>query len=151
MSLSTHLNQLSQRFRNSRRGSKRATQPKLIVSQAALSVQKEPIQSESQGSSQLSENELDEYEENVAALKKLMDGKNPPSRKLIIQLLEQTRQHRKKWLKELVSIDNIREKFPCFKQLQWVSIQPSELDLYFKRESHPNCTQNRLAYLHWNS
>ena len=63
----------------------------------------------------------DEYEENVAALQKLMDGKNPPSRKLIIQLLEQTRQKRRLWLKELVSIQNIRDKYPCFKQSHWVS------------------------------
>ena len=64
---------------------------------------------------------LDEYEENLTTLNKLMKGKNPPAPNLIIQLLDETRQNRKIWMKQEISIHEILDKYHCFTKPKWVS------------------------------
>lgn len=114
---STFNAQFTQRYRNNRRESRKVTCPKLVVSQAT--VESSAIES----SKQLQDvtNEEDEYEENVETLKKLMAGKNPPKPRSVIQLLDDTREKRRKWLEEEISIHQILEKYVCFKKSKWVS------------------------------
>ena len=94
------------------------TRPKITLSQAAVTAairQSEALTDQPQGDG------MDEYEESVASLNRLIEGKNPPAPKLIIQLLEETRQKRKDWLKQEISIHDILEKYICFKKPKWVS------------------------------
>lgn len=64
----------------------------------------------------------DEYEEDVAALAKIVGGKTPPAAQTVQQLLDSTRSKRTQWLKELISISDIFEKYPCLKISKWVCI-----------------------------
>ena len=94
------------------------TRPKITLSQAAVTAairQSEALTDQPQGDG------IDEYEESVASLNRLIERKNPPAPKLIIQLLEEIRQKRKDWLKQDISIHDILEKYICFKKPKWVS------------------------------
>lgn len=83
--------------------------------QASVSV------SESQSSDQ--SNELsDDYDDNVSNLNRLITKKNISSTQVVRQLLDQTREKRRIWLKEDISIHEILEKYTCFKQLKWVCL-----------------------------
>lgn len=63
---------------------------------------------------------VDEDEENVEALKKLIASKNPPAR-MVQELLTATRTYRNQWLKKpQISIHDILCKFPALKEPKWV-------------------------------
>lgn len=66
--------------------------------------------------------EVEEYDENVATLSKLMKGKNPPAAQAMKQLLDATRSIRVQWMKEFISIKDIFQKFPCLKVSKWVCV-----------------------------
>jgi hypothetical protein len=64
---------------------------------------------------------MEEYDENVAALKKLLKIKSPPAQ-TIQDLLKATRELRLKWLtSSSVSIHDIIEKYPVLAKPKWVS------------------------------
>lgn len=80
----------------------------------------------SQQSPHLSDANLDaDYEENVQALRKLLQGKPPPPPAQTIQhLLDATRSRRHKYLQRSdISICDIVEKYPVFKNPKWVSFR----------------------------
>lgn len=63
----------------------------------------------------------DEYKESVDILRKLAVTKNPPAQ-TIQDLLNETRVERKQWLQRPdISIKDIFEEYPVFKQPKWVS------------------------------
>ena len=64
--------------------------------------------------------ETDVYAENVQTLVTLVNAKTPPSAHAVQQLLDATRSKRVNWLKNLISIREILEKYPCFKHSKWV-------------------------------
>ena len=65
--------------------------------------------------------EMEEYDENVAALQKLLKQKSPAAQ-TIQDLLKATRELRLKWLcSSPVSIHDIFEKYPILAQPKWVS------------------------------
>ena len=94
------------------------TSPKIALAQAVIKSsgthQSLPARSDSVPG------ESETYEESVGTLAKLMNGKKHSSAKVIQQLLGETRPQRTRWLQELISIREIMEKYPCFKQSKWV-------------------------------
>lgn len=92
------------------------TAQKVFLPQAAINA--------SQQSPHLSDANLDaEYEENVQALKKLLEGKTPPAQ-TIQNLLDATRSLRLKYLQRPdISIQQIVELYPVFKNPKWVSFR----------------------------
>ena len=66
--------------------------------------------------------EMEEYDENVAAFKKLLKTKSPAVQ-TIQDLLKATRELRLKWLSSSpVSIHDILEKYPVLAKPKWVSV-----------------------------
>lgn len=63
--------------------------------------------------------EIETYEENVKTLATLINGKGA---QIIQQLLDETRLQRNKWLLDEISIRQILDTYPCFKNSKWVSI-----------------------------
>lgn len=119
----TFNNQFSQRYRNNRRerknNDKDGSSPN--ITRAIVKVRaSQPAQSSSSGNSVVNI-EMETYEENVTALAKLINGKHYPPAKVVEELLDATRILRKKWLDEEVSIRQILDKYPCFKNPKWVS------------------------------
>ena len=67
------------------------------------------------------EKEVEEYDENVAALQLLFESRNPPAQS-VQSLLDVTRPMRQRWLQtDSISIGNILEKFPPLEHPKWVS------------------------------
>ena len=91
--------------------------PKITLAQAIVS--KSTQNSVSTGTPNA---DLDEYEEDIATLSKLMGGSNPPVAQVVHDLLDSTRPKRKDWLLEEIAILEIIEKYPCFKVPKWVGI-----------------------------
>ena len=103
--------QITQKYRNSRKRTSATKCPKLKLARLSGSTSETP---ESLAS-------VEEDEENVAALKKLMASRNPPAQ-TVQELLAATRTYLKQWLKKPdISIHNILEKFPALKEPKWVS------------------------------
>ena len=102
--------QITQKYRNSRKKTTTAKCPKLKLSH----------QSESSNETPESLPCVEEDEENVQALKKLMSSKNPPAQ-TVQELLAATRTYRNQWLKKPeISIHDIMDKFPVLKEPKWV-------------------------------
>ena len=60
-------------------------------------------------------------EENIEALKKLFESRNPPAQ-TVQQLLDITRDKRKEWLQSpTLSIQYIIKEYPVFGHSKWVS------------------------------
>ena len=73
---------------------------------------------------------LEEYEENVAALKKIVKTKSPAAQ-TVQELLSATRELRLKWLSSApVSIHNIMEKYPVLAYPKWVGQSASFCDIF---------------------
>ena len=102
---------------NNRRESKQATAPKVVLAQARAQCSQQPnsITSDEAATSD------DVYEENVQTLTTLVNAKTPPPAHAVQQLLDDTRRSKRiDWLKSLISIREILEKYPCFKHSKWV-------------------------------
>ena len=67
------------------------------------------------------EHAIEEYEENIATLKKLFQGKTRPAQ-IVQDLLDATRQMRMEWIQESadISVCDILEKFPALGHPKWV-------------------------------
>ena len=67
------------------------------------------------------EHAMEEYEENVTALKKLFQGKSQPAQ-MVQNLLDATRKLRAEWIKKStdISIQDIIRKFPALNHPKWV-------------------------------
>lgn len=64
---------------------------------------------------------MEEYDENVEALKKLLNTKSP-SAQTVQDLLKTTRELRQKWLSSaMISIHDILNNYPVFENPKWVS------------------------------
>ncbi len=60
------------------------------------------------------------YKENVQTLVTLINAKTPTPAHAVQRLLDATRSKRIDWLKQLISIREIMETYPCFKHSKWV-------------------------------
>ena len=106
--------QLSQRYRNSRRPSRKVTDQKLCH-QCEVSVD-----ATNTPALQNSSAENERYEENVQALKKLMQGKAAPAQ-VVQTLLDTTRPLRKVYLERAdISIRDILDVYPVLRIPKWV-------------------------------
>ena len=102
--------QITQKYCNSRKRTTTAKYPKLKLSHQSGSSNETPE----------SPSCVEEDEENVQALKKLMSSKNPPAQ-TVQELLTETRTYRNQWLKKPeISIHDIIDKFPVLKEPKWV-------------------------------
>ena len=105
--------QLSQRYRNNRRRTPATVSHKIVLSSACGDSTNSVLPS--------SKHEIEEYDENVEALKKLLKLKSPAAQ-TIQDLLKATREVRLKWLSSTpVSIHDIYKKYPVLAQPKWVS------------------------------
>ena len=103
--------QFTQRYRNCRRSSTKVTKPRVILPQTTFAAAPE-----------IATDDIEEYEENVETLSKLVKGKTPPAAHSVKQLMDITRKARVQWMKEeIMSIKNILDKYPCFRISKWVS------------------------------
>ena len=74
-----------------------------------------------QHSTQDSQPAMDECKENIEALKKLFESRNPPVQ-TVQQLLDITWDKRKEWLQSpTLSIQDIIKEYPVFGHSKWVS------------------------------
>lgn len=106
--------QLSQRYRNSRRPSRKVTDQKLCH-QCEVSVD-----ATNTPALQKSSAENERYEENVQALKKLVQGKAAPAQ-VVQTLLDTTRPLRKVYLERAdISIRDILDVYPVLRIPKWV-------------------------------
>lgn len=75
-----------------------------------------------QADTNTTEEDQDDYEEDVEALTQVVTGKHPPAAQSVYDLLDATRHKRTTWLQEEISIAEILNKFPCFKNSKWVCV-----------------------------
>ena len=88
---------------------------------SAINKDTQACASECASTSEPDEKEVEEYDENVAALQLLFESRNPPAQS-VQSLLDVTRPMRKRWLQTAsISIGNILEKFPPLERPKWVS------------------------------
>ena len=120
--------QITQRYRNNRRDSRKATNSKVTLPPSMVGT---APQVESDGDL---EDDTMTYKENVNALSKLTEGKSPPAAQVVFDLLDATRPGRRKWLRENLSIhEDILDNYPCFRKSKWVSF-------FFSLFSPSTCT-----------
>jgi hypothetical protein len=106
--------QITQRYRNNRRGSQKSMIPKVSLPPRLVSSSPQPQPEEEQ----MSDNS---YLENVNALMKLSEARSVPAPQVIHDLLDATRAGRKSWLQGNISVTkDILETYPCFGKSRWL-------------------------------
>ena len=103
-----------QRYRNNRRNCAAAKSQKLKGLQLPHGVET-PVPTTT-----VAEEELEDYQEDVEALRKLFEGKATVASSTAQSLLDATRPRRTVWFKTPLSIREILETYPVFTSPKWV-------------------------------